>query len=341
MTDSALLPTPAPIREIAGLTPSDLTEALLTSTTPFVARGLAAGWPYVQAALTSQQAASAYLCRFYTGEPVVAYVGPPEIRGRFAYSDDLTRMNFAAINARLDLILAQLAEHAHDTQPPYCYVGSTSIDRYLPGFQAENDLPLGERHPMTSIWLGNQTRVAAHFDFSDNLAVVAAGRRKFTLFPPEQLSNLYIGPLDFTPAGQSISMVDFDQPDLDKYPRFAQAMRHAQEAVLTPGDAIFIPTMWWHHVAGLEAFNTLINYWWRQTPHYLGTPSTTLLDAMLTIRALPPEQRRAWQEHFRHYVFESDGQEAAHIPEGARRVLAPFDADSAQALRAQLAKRLR
>jgi hypothetical protein len=335
-----MLARPEPLRELTGLTPADLTDELLTASQPYVIRGLAAQWPYVKAALTSQKAAGDYLRRFYTGEPVVAYLGTPAMKGVFGYAPDLTRFNYAPATARLDLVLEELEDHANDVDPPYCYVGSTSIDQYLPGFRAENDLGLDAREPLVSIWIGNRTRISAHFDFPDNIAVVAAGRRRFTLFPPEQLSNLYVGPLDFTPAGQSVSLVDFHNPDLERFPRFAEAMRHALSAELEPGDAIFIPSMWWHHIEGLEAFNTLVNYWWRQQPH-LPAPNSALHHAMLSIRDLRPEQRRAWQEHFRHYVFESDGAEAAHIPENARRILAPFDADSAQALRAQLSKRLR
>jgi hypothetical protein len=206
--------------------------------------------------------------------------------------------------------------------------------------RAENDLALGGRDPLASIWIGNRSRIAAHYDLPDNIAVVAAGRRRFTLFPPEQVSNLYIGPLDFTPAGQAISLVDFARPDLERFPRFAEAMRHALVAELGPGDAIFIPSMWWHHIEALEPFNTLVNYWWRQSPPFMDTPTSTLMHALLTMRDLPRAQRHAWQELFRHYVFDSDGTEAAHIPPGARRVLAPFDEDSARALRAQVVKRL-
>jgi len=295
----------------------------------------------VKAARASQGAASAYLRRFYTGEPVVAYLGAPDIRGRYGYTPELDRFNFASVNARLDLVLEELDDHKNDAEPPACYVGSTAIDRFLPGFRSENDLDLRGRNALASIWIGNQTRIAAHYDFPDNVAVVAAGRRRFTLFPPEQLANLYVGPLDFTPAGQAISLVDFAHPDLERFPRFAEAMRHAQVAEMEPGDAIFIPSMWWHHVEALEAFNTLVNYWWTRTPAYMGTPNTVLQHAILSIRALPPEQRRAWQEAFRHYVFEADGSEAAHIPESARRILAPLDDDSGAALRSQIAKRLR
>src|SRR3546814_18893261 len=104
---------------------------------------------------------------------------------------------------------------------------------------------LGDRDPLASVWIGNRSRIPAHQDLPDNLACVAVGRRRVTLFPPDQLANLYIGPLDFTPAGQAISLVDFAAPDLARFPRFAEALRHAQVAELGPGDAVFIPRMWW------------------------------------------------------------------------------------------------
>jgi len=58
-----MLPAPKPMRELTGLTPFDLTDALLTATEPYILRGIAASWPYVKAARASQGAASAYLRR--------------------------------------------------------------------------------------------------------------------------------------------------------------------------------------------------------------------------------------------------------------------------------------
>jgi hypothetical protein len=335
-----MLPGASAMRELSGLAASSLTDELLSATEPCVLRGLASSWPLVEAARESQQAASRYLRRFYRGQPVVAFLGAPEMEGRFFYNDALDGFNFATTNTGLDLVLEWLEEHRDEARAPSAYIGSTSVDSYLPGLRAENDLALGGRDPLVSIWIGNRSRIAAHYDLPDNIAVVAAGRRCFTLFPPEQVSNLYIGPLDFTPAGQAISLVDFARPDLARFPRFAEAMRHALVAELGPGDAIFIPSMWWHHIEALEPFNTLVNYWWRQSPPFMDTPTTTLMHALLTMRDLPRAQRDAWQALFRHYVFDSDGAEAAHIPSGARRVLAPFDDDAARALRAQVVKRL-
>jgi len=335
-----MLPAAEPIREIDASSPGVLSDALLTSTEPTVLRGLVARWPLVRAAIASFDSAEAYLRRFYRDATVTAMLGAPDIRGRFFYNQDFTGFNFAPVRARLDAVLAELRGHLRDEQPPAIYVGSTTIDTCLPGLRAENDIDLGNRDALASIWIGNRTRIAAHYDLPDNVACVAAGRRRFTLFPPEQVDNLYIGPLDLTPAGQPISLVDFHQPDLNRFPKFAEAMRHARVAELAPGDALFIPSMWWHHIEALSPFNVLVNYWWRQSPDYMDTPINALMHALMSVRDLPPEQRRAWQGLFNRYVFEAGEETAAHIPPHARGVLNPLDDAAVRALRAQLLKRM-
>jgi hypothetical protein len=335
-----MLPPAAPIAERTGLDPAELPEELLRSGQPCVLRGLVRDWPAVAAARAGDDAVARYLLGFYRGEPVRAYVGAPEMQGRFFYDADLAGFNFRIASERLDNVLTALARHRDDAAPPAIYVGATAVDRWLPGFREHNTLGLGARQALVSAWLGNRSRVSAHQDVTDNIACVVAGRRRFTLFPPSQLSNLYIGPLDYTPAGQAISLVDLHAPDVQRFPRFAQAWRHAQAAELEPGDAIFIPSLWWHHVEALCAFNLLVNFWWRAAPAHLESPMNALLLALLSLRDLPEAQRREWQEIFRHYVFEADSETSAHIPESARRVLAPLDERSARELRAQLLQRL-
>src|SRR6188768_1729103 len=335
-----MLPTAERIREVAGVDPRALPDEVLASTEPLVLRDLAADWGIVRAALESQAAATAYLRRFYKDSSVVVMSGEPAIGGRFFYNDDLSGFNFKTYRTGLDLVLGELARFAGNSNAPSTYVGSSAIDTVLPGFRAENDFNFGSRAPLASIWIGNRTRIAAHHDLPDNLACVVAGHRRFTLFPPEQLENLYIGPLDFTPAGQAISLVDFARPDFTKFPQFAAALQHAQVAELGPGDAIFIPSMWWHHIESLEALNVLVNYWWRRSPAFMDSPMSALMLAILTVRDLPPEQLKAWQNLFRHYVFEADEHTTAHIPPQARRVLGPMDAEAARELRARLLQRL-
>ncbi|NYZ61171.1 cupin-like domain-containing protein [Luteimonas deserti] len=331
------------IAECGGLRPDTIPDAVLRSTTPLVLRGLLADWPVVHAARQSGPAAAAYLQRFERrgGPPVVATVGPPGIDGRFFYNDDFSGFNFRRENVPLGVALNTLVKYITDPAPPAIYIGSTTIDTWLPGFRAENDVDLGGRDALASIWIGNRTRIAAHQDLPDNLACVVAGRRRATLFPPQQLENLYIGPLDPTPAGQAVSLVDFAEVDHAKFPRFAQAEAHAQVAELEPGDALLIPSMWWHHMEALTPFNVLVNYWWRQAPAWANTPMDTLMSAILSIRDLPAGEREIWRDVFRHYIFDYDEQAVAgHIPTAARGALAPLDATHAQALRTRLLKRL-
>jgi Cupin-like domain len=334
------MPKPAEIREIEGVDPRALPASVLESTEPLVLRGLVAHWPMVAAASESTEAASRYLLGFYQDATVGAMLGAPEIEGRFFYNEDLTGFNFKPVKIRLDAVLTEIARHAQNARPPSLYVGSTSIDTALPGFRAQNDLDFGARNPLASIWIGNRSRVAAHHDLPDNLACVVAGHRRFTLFPPEQLENLYVGPLDLTPAGQAISLVDFARPDFTRYPRFAAALEAARVAELGPGDALFIPSMWWHHIESLDSLNVLVNYWWRQSPAYMDSPIAALMLALMTVRDLPPAQRAAWENMFRHYVFDADGETVAHIPEGSRRSLGAVTDESVRELRARLLGRL-
>ncbi len=328
------------VEERSGIRFDELPDWVFSSTEPLLLKGLVAGWPIVQAARESPASASHYLRQFYQNATIVAFSAPPEAEGRIFYNDDLTGFNFERARVKLDTVLDKLEQHANVRQPPAFYVGSTAVDACLPGFREENDIEFGDRDPLASIWLGNHTRIAAHYDLPDNLACCAAGRRKFILFPPGELENLYVGPLDFTPAGQAISLVDFHAPDFDRHPKFRTALQNARVAELEPGDAIFIPSMWWHHVESLDSFNVLINYWWRQSPGWMGAPVNALDHALLCIRDLPEAQRRAWQEIFRFYVFEFEQNATEHIPENRRGVLSPIDDETARKLRARLLNRL-
>ena len=162
--------------------------------------------------------------------------------------------------------------------------------------------------------------------------------RRFTLFPPEQVANLYVGPIEFNISGPPISMVSLRNPDLARFPRFAEALAASQSAELAPGDAIYIPYGWWHHVEALEPFNVLVNYWWNEA-RQVGSPFDSMLHAILTLRDLPPEQRAVWRTLFEHYVFTSGDESMSHLPREQRGMLGPPSPERAQAIRAILASR--
>lgn len=327
-----------PIQEIIDATNENLTPELLSATIPIVLRGLIKDWPLVKDAKLSNRAAQSHLRQYYNQNKIRAFMADAKYQGRFFYNDNLSGFNFTPTTTTFDKVLDHLAEYETLAEPPGLYMGSTAVEHILPGFRQCNDIPLLVDNPLVSLWVGNQSRIAAHYDVTDNIACVAAGKRRFTLFPPNQLDNLYIGPLDFTPAGQPASLVDFAKPDLVKYPKFSDALQHAQVADLKAGDAIFIPSMWWHHVEGLSRFNVLVNYWWRQVDMQMGAPMDALNHALLSIRDLPEAQRNVWRDIFEHYIFSP--QEQAHIPKDRRGILNPIDQQLARKLRALLVNKL-
>ena len=291
---------------------------------PFVLRGIAADWPLVRAGRESAEAALALIERHDSGAPTDIMVAPPSERGRFFYASDMRGFNFQRQRGTLGQLARQLGALAADPAPPGIYAGATATRSHLPGFEETHPFPLGDAHSgaTTRIWLGNATQVATHFDLSDNFAVVALGRRRFTLFPPETVSDLYVGPLDVTLAGQPVSMVDPLAPDHERYPRFAAAEELALTAHLEPGDAIYIPTLWWHHVAATEPVNALVNYWHNDAPQ--GGGFLALVHAILAIRDQPEPQRAAWRAWFEHMVFGPDAPRSAdHLPLNARGVTGP------------------
>lgn len=306
---------------------------------PFVVRGLVSDWPLVQAGLKSAQEARRHLLDHSRNVPFTISLGPPGHGGRMFYTGEMG-MNFREGRGKLADIFAGFDKHEGEENPPTAYLASIDMKQHFDGLVDANPHPLGERKPLESIWIGTPTRIAAHNDFPDNLACCAVGRRRFTLFPPEQFKNLYLGPIDNTPAGRAVSMVDFHAPDFDAHPRFADALETAQVVELEPGDALFVPSMWWHHVEGLSAFNILVNYWWRETPRYLGQPQEALNHAILAIRDLPPEDKAIWRDLFDHYIFENGPGVTAHIPEGARGILDPLTPEAAGRIRAFLLRTL-
>ncbi|WP_238475338.1 cupin-like domain-containing protein [Sphingomonas cavernae] len=333
-------------REIKGLAPDAIPYGeLLEAQEPVILKGVVRQWPLVQTGYEGPEAAMDYLLPFYNGRPIAGYTGRPEIKGRYFYNDDVSGLNFEGERVPLDEYLGRIREHLHQADPPSFYIGSTDVDGHLPGLRNENELVLDDpmfaaNPPIVSIWIGNRTIASAHHDMSNNLACCMVGRRRFTLFPPEQIANLYPGPLEPTPGGQVVSMVDFGAPDLDRYPRFREALAAAEVAELEPGDALFYPAMWWHQVEALDAFNVMINYWWNTSPAFMDTPMTTLLHGLLSLRDRPEPEKRAWQALFDYYVFGPAGRAAEHLPEHARGNLAPLDELKARRLRAYLLNRL-
>ena len=332
------LPDPRPIAEYEGVDRRRFDEEIRSTGQPAILRGLAAGWPVVRAGRASPEAAVAYLKRFAHDEPVTAIVGAPEIEGRFFYTPDLKALNFTRGQSPLAPLLDRLLRDREVERPYAMAVQSAPAPELLPGFAAENATDLVDAEVTPRLWLGNAIRVATHYDLMENIGIVAIGRRRFTLFPPDQTRNLYIGPLEFTPAGAPVSMVDPEQPDFERFPRAREAIAAAEVAELGPGDALYIPHMWWHHVRSLDGLSVLVNYWWNEAtaPQPGLAPVDAMVHAALAFADLPAEQRAAWRAMFDQVVFADEPDALAAFPPERRGLRGTLDAATKTRLRRQL-----
>jgi hypothetical protein len=322
------------VRERGAVDAATFRSEVAGGNSPVLLRGQAAAWQAVERGQMGDRPIAEYLASFGGGQPLEVMVGPPEIGGRFFYREDMRGFNFQRQRVPLGSLVGELLRLAEQQSPdpPAIYASAAEAPDHLPGWHEANPLDLPPSDAVPRLWIGNATQVATHFDASPNLAVCVAGSRRFTLFPPEQVANLYLGPLDNTLAGPPNSMVDPDAPDLERYPRFAEALAHAQVAELAPGDALFIPAIWWHHVRAFGRLNVLVNYWWAYDSS--ATPFIALVHALMSVRDLPPAEKRAWRAWFDHLVFgDEDGAAAAHLPDHARGILGPPSAARTEKIR--------
>ena len=332
------------LRVLEGISPQRIPfDELLAANRPTVLRGLASNWELVRAGLASPQRAMALLERYSAGKPVGYFVAPPAAKARFSYNEEGSGFNYTTRSAPpatiLAQILAQIRAHEPGSEHPYRYIQSLPVDEHFPGLRERNDLAFahaafGDQPPPARIWIGSESTASAHYDLPNNIACCAVGRRRFTLFPPEQIHNLYPGPLEATPGGQVVTTVDLSNPDFERFPRVRQALAAALVADLEPGDALFYPSMWWHHVEATAPFNVMINYWWLSAPAYMGNPLDIVLHGILGLRDRPEAEKRAWREMLDYYVFGPATTPREHLPAAVHGALADVDDTGARRLRA-------
>ena len=335
-------------RVIEGVRPDQIPfDELFNANQPVILRGLVSDWGLVKAGKVSPDNAMDVLQNHSSGKPVGVYVAPPESNARFFYNDDCSGFNYASQHRELSDIFAQIRDNKNSpsAEQSYLYMNSLTLDNCFPGLREQNTLafehPLfTDNKPLSKVWVGTQSIAAAHYDVPSNLACCVLGKRRFTLFPPEQIHNLYPGPLEPTPGGQVITMVDLKNPDFERFPRVRQALDAAVVVDLEPGDAVYYPSMWWHQVEALSPFNIMINFWWLDAPAHMGNPMDIVMHAMMGLRDRPQSEKQAWREVFDYYVFGSPETPREHLPPSAQGALADLDDNMARRLRALVKNKL-
>ena len=330
------------VRVIEGATPGRiLLDEMLEGRAPILLKGLVSDWPLVRAGRESLTGAMKLLAAHDSGKAVNVYIGDSDMAGRFAYDETCSGFNYRTEKMKVTDVLAAISDEADSAEHAYYYINSLVYQEGFPGLLAENNLNLDagvvNHFPHTSrIWIGTESRASAHWDIPNNIACCLVGKRRFTLFPPEQVENLYPGPLHLTPGGQAVSMVDLKNPDFERYPLAKEALRAAITVDMEPGDALYYPSMWWHEVEAQERFNVMVNYWWTDCPAHMGNPMDILMHAVLGLRDRPEAEKKAWRALFDYYIFGPAERPRAHLPQGSHGALASLDDTMARRLRAQI-----
>lgn len=330
-------------QEICGrdLTPERFRYEVVQGCQPTIFRGLVDEWPAVQAASGSPHTLVSYLGAFDTGSRVEAFFGDPAIAGKYYYGENLQGFNFERRVLSLREALQAIVDAVERPGVSSVYAGSVPCRDCLPGFAAANPMPLLASDTAPRIWLGTASNVSSHYDTFDNLACVLTGRRRFTLYAPELIERLYVGPIDHTMAGPPVSLAASSPPDDKRFPRFREVRDQAWVCELQAGDALYLPKLWWHQVESLAPFNALVNYWWDAFAAGPDAPYTSLLLAMITIAERPAAERQAWKAFFDHYVFRSHGHPLAHLPAEQHGLLGPLKPDNYGKIRAGVMQLLR
>jgi hypothetical protein len=308
---------------------------------PLVIRGAVAGLEAVARSQADPYALLDYLLPMARALETEAFEGPSDPQGTYAYGERPGGFNFDRRTVRFDAALAALRRGPGDGAGRSLYIGSLPIASYLPAWDRELALDFVPATASRRLWIGHPSRIPMHFDTLDNVACVVAGRRRFLLVPPDAIGGLYVGPVDHTMAGQPVSLASLAPAGDPRYPLFAQAMARAQVAELQPGDALFLPKLWWHEVTATSPLNAMVNHWWDATAAGPDSPYTALMLAMITLAERPLPERLAWRAFFDHYVFRPQGHPLAHLPESGHGILGPLKPENYGRIRAWVMRLLR
>nr|POF07655.1 lysine-specific demethylase 8 [Quercus suber] len=174
-------------------------------------------------------------------------------------------------------LFEQLPELKNDIiTPDYCYTSPPAADDYArktAGLSSVQQLD----EPLRNVWFGPKgTKTPLHTDPYHNILCQVVGYKYVRLYAPSETPNLYPRGVD----ENGISMENTSEIDVsivrsdplgtmsendarieqnEKFPLFAQAQY--VEAILSPGDSLYIPVGWWHYVESLTT-SFSVSFWW-------------------------------------------------------------------------------
>jgi hypothetical protein len=278
---------------------------------PAVLTGCLQDWPLVR---ELQQAGNpdaeiAVLERLIGHRKVQYTTIAPEQHGQLGYTDDGSRTNFAFTSGKRvafsrfgDALRATLA----DRRGGAVYMQSAPLRGFPELLPHVPDLQYlaTAAEAYRQLWIGSGGHVVnLHFDPTHNLIAMLTGRKRVTLIPPDSMTNMYPAPLDVRLGDAIGSQVTLLAPDFARHPRAADELAKARVAILEPGEILYIPPMWWHHVESF-GLNVMLNKWVLPVPAAHFTDLTVdLVRGMLLFSDIPRSLRLRYREAYAGALF--------------------------------------
>lgn len=329
------------VRRLRVTTRAQLLAEVIAPGVPVILEGALARWPWKR-----PDALLRRLRQLAGHRTVMTSWAPVTNDGLLSYAErDGTGKTWTDAPARFATFLDDIEAAARAPGAAIRYLQSAVIGRELPELAPLFPMPLLAeaelRQQSPRLWIGSGGhRVGLHYDVDDNLHCVVAGGKRFLLYPPSSLPDVYLGALDASPAGAPTALVDPLRPDLRAYPRFAAAAARAQVAELAPGDALYLPAYWLHHVES-RGVNVAVNYWWSElSADERAAAESAWTHGLLALRNLPPRWRERYHLLFAHFVFQAHGDPYAHLPVAEQGRAGAPTPERTRALRDQLRREL-
>ncbi|NET74474.1 MAG: cupin-like domain-containing protein, partial [Sphaerospermopsis sp. SIO1G2] len=170
----------------------------------------------------------------------------------------------------------------------YYYLQQQPIKLVFPELLPDIEIPdymSRKSFMVANIWIGTGGNTTPlHWDAAQNILCQIRGRKKLSLFAPNQTEFLY--PHSVDSKAPHLSYVNIDKPDVEKFPKYQDSQKI--ECVLEAGEMLFMPPFWWHHVNSLDPLNIAVNFWWKANLKQYFTPQgkTFMLKKPLIVLAL-------------------------------------------------------
>ncbi len=232
----------------AALTPAVFATEFASRGEPRVFRNLVSDWPALK----------------WTFPDLVPHLPDRPLRGSGADDYGLTARGHELRREGISKLLSSSDDGADGARVDWLFDLIGELPELLPDMPPPAVAPSTFRYRM---FLGRNTASHGHYhSYQHALLCQVHGTKRIRLHPPADIRVLYPDPLTRETHGGGSSAVDFDRPDLTRFPKMSRS--HPFEAVLGPGDALFIPIHWWHAVYGTGATLSVSLFWLARLREY-------------------------------------------------------------------------